>query len=120
MSSERGYGVPVDMDRISSGLESARVLRLALNVLWDSLDSLPPDADSGPVGDALKSVHDRINVIEADGLRLSGHAEHYLVIRPISPVSPPPPETMEKITGAVRTLAELGMLAGQNDAAYRQ
>jgi hypothetical protein len=120
MSGERGYGVRVDMNDISSTLNSTRVLRLALNVLWDSLDSLPPDTDSGPVGDALKSVHNRINEIETAGLRLWGQAEHYLIIRPISPVSPPPPEVMEKITGAVRTLAELGMIAGQNDAGYRE
>ena len=59
ISSERGYGVPVDTDEVSSTLESARLLRLALNVLWDGL---PNDMTTGPVGDALESIHNRINV----------------------------------------------------------
>jgi hypothetical protein len=119
MSSGRGYGVPVDIEHVSSALESTRLMRLALNVLWNGLDELPDDTTSGPAGDALASIHDRINTIESTNLRRFGQAEHYLVIRPISPASPPPPEIMEKITAAVRTLAELGMLAGQNDACYR-
>jgi hypothetical protein len=118
MSSEGGYGVPVDTDDVSSALESTRLLRLALNVLWDGL---PSDMSmTGPVRDALESIHDRLNQVEAGGLRRYGLAEHYLIIRPISPVNPPPTEIMEKITAAVRTLAELGMLAGQNDALYRK
>jgi hypothetical protein len=120
MSSKQGYGVPVNTDGVSSTLESTRRLRLALNVLWDEWDELPPDVNTEPVRETLQSIHDQINAIETDGLRLWGQAEHYLIIRPISPVSPPPPEIMEKITGAVRTLAELGMLAGQNDAGYRE
>jgi hypothetical protein len=118
MNSQRGYGVPVDTDEISSALESTRLLRLALNVLWDGL---PNDMSAaGPVRDAMETIHSRINEIEATSLRTWGLAEHYLIIRPVSPVSPPPPETMEKIATAVRTLAELGMLAGQNDASYRE
>ncbi len=35
MSSERGYGVPADAEDVSAALESTRILRLALNVLWD-------------------------------------------------------------------------------------
>jgi hypothetical protein len=115
-SSEPGYGVPVDTDEVSSTLESARLLRLALNVLWDGL---PDDMTTGPVGDALESILNRINAMETRELRIFGQAEHYLIVQPISPVSPPPPQIMEKITAAVRTLAELGMLAGQNDAGYR-
>ena len=117
MSSERGYGVPVDADDVSATLESTRVLRLALNVLWDGLSL---DAETGPVPETLTSIHNRINKTEATGLRTWGQAEHYLIIRPISPVSPPPPEIMEKITAAVRTLAQLGMLVGQHDAGYRE
>jgi hypothetical protein len=119
MSSERGYGVSVNTDDVSSSLESTRLLRLALNVLWHGLNELPAGMTPESVTDALHSIHDQINKIESAGLRRTGQAEHYLIIRPISPASPPPPETMEKITTAVRTLTELGMLAGQNDAAYR-
>jgi hypothetical protein len=117
MHGKYGYGVPVDTDEVSSALESTRLMRLALNVLWDGL---PNGVSTGPVRDALESIHDQITRAESAELRRLGLAEHYLIIRPVSPVSPPPPETLRKISTAVRTLAELGMLAGQNDAGYRQ
>jgi len=117
MSSQQGYGAYVDTEDVSSPLESTRVLRLALNVLWSDL---PPGSDTEPVHEALTSIHDRITAIETGELRLWGLAEHYLIIRPVSPISPPPPETMEKITAAVRTLTELGMVVGQHDARYRE
>jgi hypothetical protein len=66
VSSEPGYGVPVDADDVSAALESTRVLRLALNVLWDGLS---PDAATGPVPEILTGIHDRISEIEATGLR---------------------------------------------------
>jgi hypothetical protein len=117
VSSERGYGLPVDTDGVTAALESTRLLRLALNSLWNQL---PGDLNqAGPVQDALKSIHDQINEVETADLRRYGIAEHYLIIRPVSLVSPPPPHIMEKITAAVRTLAELGMLAGQSDALER-
>jgi hypothetical protein len=117
MSGKQGYGAYVDTEEVSSPLESTRVLRLALNVLWNDL---PPGTDTEPVHEALTYIHDRITAIETDELRLFGIAEHYLVIQPVSPVSPPPPEIMEKITAAVRTLTKLGMVVGQHDAGYRE
>jgi hypothetical protein len=102
MSSERGYGAPVNTEDVSSSLESTRLMRLALNVLWNELDELPGQMTTEPVHDALASIHDRVNEIESASLRRSGRAEHYLIIRPVSPVSPPPPQIMEKITAAVR------------------
>ena len=117
MSSERGYGVPVDTDGVSPALESTRRLRLALNILWDEL---PGDLNlAGPVQDALKTIHDRINEVETADLLRYGIAEHYLIIRPVSLVSPPPPQTLEKITAAVRTLAELGMLFAERAHPWR-
>jgi hypothetical protein len=116
MSSQQGYGLHVDTDNVSSALETTRRLRLALNVLWDDL---PDDMTDTPVREALETIHDRITQAEATTLRTRGLAEHYLIIRPLSPVSPPPPQVTEQIAAAVRTLAEHGMLAGQNDAGYR-
>jgi hypothetical protein len=116
-SSKQGYGAYVDTEEVSSPLESTRVQRLALNVLWSEL---PLAADTGPVQDALTTIHDAINEVETGELRMWGVAEHYLIIRPVSPVSPPPPETMERITAAIRTLIELGMVVGQHDAGYRE
>jgi hypothetical protein len=117
MSRKSAYGVPVDTDEVSSALESTRMLRLALNVLWDGL---PDGMTTGPVREALETIHDQINQAESADLCRFGLAEHYLIVRPISPVSPPPPEIQGRISTAVRTLAELGMLAGQNDAGYRE
>jgi hypothetical protein len=56
MSSERGYGGFVDTEKVSQPLETTRVVRLALNVLWDGL----PDemAAAGPVYDALAEIHE--------------------------------------------------------------
>jgi hypothetical protein len=87
MSSGRGHGLPVDTDEAGSALESTRMLRLVLNVLWSVLpnDMVGP----GPVLDALESIHDRINETEVADLRTWGLAEHYLIIRPVSLVSPP-------------------------------
>jgi hypothetical protein len=120
MSHKTGYGVPVDIEAVSSSLDYTRLMRLALNVLWNGLDEFPGDKTTESVADALASVHDLINDAESANLRIFGQAEHYLIIRPISPVNPPPPEIMAKITAAVSTLAELGMLVGQNDARYRE
>ena len=116
MSSERGYGDSVNTEEVSQPLEATRVLRLALNVLWNGL----PDemGASGSVHDALAAVHDWINQAESAELRARGAAEHYLIIRPLSPLTPP--QAMEKTAAAIRTLAELGMLAGQHDALYRE
>ena len=107
----------MDTEDVSSPLESTRVLRLALSVLWDNL---PSEMNTEVMHDTLMSIHDRITGIEIDALSMFGTAEHYLIIRPVSPVSPPSPEIMEKITAAVRTLIELGMVVGQHDAGYRE
>jgi transcriptional regulator with XRE-family HTH domain len=118
VNANREFSMAVDAEEVSSSLESTRRLRLALNVLWDDL---PGDMNAAePVRGAMETIHDRINEIESAELRRQGLAEHYLIIRPISLVSPPPPETMEKITQAVGTLAKLGMLVGQHDALYRE
>src|ERR1700722_12292391 len=76
MSSKQGYGVPVNTDGVSSTLESTRRRSLALNVLWDEWDELPPDVNTEPVREMLQGIHDQINAIETDGLRLRGQAEH--------------------------------------------
>ena len=117
MSSNQEYSAYVDTEDVSGPLESTRLQRLALNVLWDEL---PPGTNTEPVHDALLSIHNRITEIETGELLRCGVAEHYLIIRPVSPVSPPPPEIMEKITAAVRTLTELGMVVGQHDAYFRE
>ena len=73
MSSKQGFGSYVDTENVSSLLESTRLQRLALNVLWNEL---PPGTDTEPMHDALLSIHDRITEIETGELRRWGVAEH--------------------------------------------
>jgi hypothetical protein len=61
MSHKTGYGVPVDIEAVSSSLDSTRLMRLALNVLWNGLDEFPGDKTTESMADALASVHDLIN-----------------------------------------------------------
>lgn len=117
MNGRPAYGTDVDADEVSAALEPARVLRLALNVLWDGL---PDRVSRGPAREALEAVCRHLNEVEEAALRRSGLAGYYLIVRPVSLVSPPPPETMERIADAVSTLAGLGMLVGQHDAGYRE
>jgi hypothetical protein len=112
-----GYGTHVDPDNVSGALGSARRLRLALNVLWDGLDEeagVPGVITKGP-----QAANDFITQMEEAALTWFGCAEHYLIARPLSLASPPPPELMGKIGGAVRVLAECGLLVGQDDAGPR-
>jgi hypothetical protein len=84
-------------------------LRLALEVLWDELfDGRLPDAVLG----MLTELQQQVTAAEEAQLVASGLTSQYLVIRPVDVLSPPGPEQMAKITGAIRALAELGMLVG--------
>jgi hypothetical protein len=115
--SGNGYGAHVDPDNVSEALGSARRLRLALNLLWDGLDE-----EAGVPGVITKGLHaasDFITQMEEAALTEFGCAEHYLIVRPLSLASPPSPELMGKIGGAVRLLAECGLLVGQHDAGPR-
>jgi hypothetical protein len=94
-----------------SGVENLRELRLALDVIGLFY---PARARSGAVNAALDDIHDHLCEQEHLALRESGVPGRYLIIRPVSPLSPPPEDT-QRISAAVRTLAELGMLAGRGD-----
>jgi hypothetical protein len=113
----KGYGAHVDPDNVSGALGSARRLRLALNLLWDGLDE--EVGVPGAITDGLRAANNFITGMEESALTRYGCAEHYLIVRPISLASPPSPEVMEKIGGAVRALAECGLLVGQDDAGPR-
>ncbi len=101
------------------GTENLRELRLALDVIYLFLP-LGRDGDfAGQDGDAvivaLRDLHERLCAEEDEQLRSTGVPDRYLIIRPVSPFSPPSPEDMQRITAAVRTLASLGMIAGRGD-----
>jgi hypothetical protein len=96
-----GYGVRVDPDELSAKLDATRRLRLAVNVLADAWDELPPRPGDLAVNDMLQHIYDRIAAMEAEALSRLGQAEYYLIIRPVSLVSPPPPGAMERIADLV-------------------
>jgi hypothetical protein len=76
----------VNLNELGRALDETRVLRLALNVLYDGL---PDDVTRVPVEDALVKVHDHLTESESRALTQWGFAEHYVVIRPFSPVRLP-------------------------------
>jgi len=84
-----------------------RAARLALDVLMAHMPTAL--ADSG-AGAGLWQLHDRLCQLETGALARTGIPRCHLVIRPVCLMNPPGPEIMERITEAVRTLAELGML----------
>ena len=109
----RGY---VDTSELAALLDETRVRRLALNVLYDGL---PRDLMGGPVEDAIAALHDRLTQDETRALTQCGFAEHYVVIRPFSPLSLPGPQAVKEITGAIRALERHGMLIQAPDALER-
>ncbi len=111
MSSDQGHGAEVDLNGFDSTLAATRVARLALDALREFL----PDGMRTPATeDALWDIHEQLCKKELADLRLWGITQQYLIIRPINPASLPAPEDMEKITAAIRTLANLGLLAGRD------
>jgi hypothetical protein len=107
------YGSYVNTNELARTLDETRVLRLALNVLYDGL---PRDITRGPVEDTLATIHDHLTETETRALAQRGFAEHYVVIRPFSPVSLPEEGVMKEITSAIRTLQRHGMLVQAPDA----
>lgn len=116
MSNHPAQGVQVDLNKVSEALNETRILRLALNVLYDQLSFA---IVAGPVEDLFCQIHEHLTETETTALERSGLAEHYLIIRPISPVSPPAPDVMQEITAAIQTLKAHDMLVQAPDARYR-
>jgi hypothetical protein len=102
----------VDAEDELFGVENLRELRLALDIIHLFL---PGDEGRDRIPAGLSGLHEWLCAEEDRQLRLDGLPDRYLIIRPVSPFSPPSPQDMERITAAVRTLAELGMLAGRGD-----
>jgi hypothetical protein len=71
------------------------------------------------VRETLDQVHDHLSAAEARALAQCGFAEHYVVIRPLSPARLPGEGPMKEITTAVRALRRHGMLVQAPDARDR-
>ena len=104
-------------------LSSTRVLRLALNVLYDGMEELYDRASDAAAKrrfhDLMGEVHQHLSKAEADALSRCGLAEFFTVIKPLSPLSMPSPEAVKEITAAVSALERHGLLALQSDALIR-
>jgi hypothetical protein len=107
------------MEDFRTALNQTRVLRLALNTLWDGLPEEVIGAAGHPVADVFAGIHAYLSNVEQDILTRHGFAEYFTVIKPVSPACPPPPQAMEKITAAIRVLAEHDLLDKQADAMLR-
>ena len=112
MSSNYEYGTEVDVDEIRSVLEPTRQIRLALDVLWGSL---PQHIETKAIGESLTDLHERLCAEELRALRMFGVNQQYTIIRPLDMTNLPDADTMQKIAGAVQTLADLGLIAGPGD-----
>jgi hypothetical protein len=106
------HAAAVKGQRELSGVENLRELRLALDVIGMFY---PENARSDAVNAALDDINDHLCAEEDLALRESGVLDRYLIIRPVNPLNPPPQEDIQRISAAVRTLAQLGMLAGRGD-----
>jgi hypothetical protein len=67
------------------------------------------------VRDALRTIRHWLEQAEQAALRDSPSARHYLLIRPVSLTSPPPPEAMAEITAAITALAGHGLIITADD-----
>ena len=107
MSSDQGHGVDVEVDSIRSALIPTRALRQALDVLSGRL---PVKAETPAIRDALWAIEEHIRAAELKDLRQGVLARDYFIISPINPMNPPSPDDMEKVTAALRTLDDLGLI----------
>lgn len=107
MTGERGHGVAVETDDLLAALEHTRVLQLALDVLWGNM---PGGLATESVRAAFCEIDERLRKTTLANLRRGGLPRDFLIVRPINPMNPPGPEDIEKVTTALRTLDQLGLL----------
>ena len=116
------YGEDTYEEHFAFALDRSRRFRLAMNVLWDDLEEVFSDSESEEyqlVVDALFAANRAATQVELAAIRKNMATEHYLLIKPVNRITPPPPEIMKRIGGAIRTLVELEMVIGQPDAVCR-
>lgn len=107
MTSVRGHGVEVETDSLLAALEPTRLLRHALDVLWENL---PTGLQTSTIRAALYEIDERLREATLADLRRGVFSRDYFVVSPINPMNPPSPEDMEKVAAALRTLDDLGLI----------
>jgi hypothetical protein len=93
-----------DIDEIRDGLEYTRRLRLALDLLEETL---PASYSSDGLIAELWALREKLAVAELTQLRKLGQRE-YLVIQPLAPAAADP--LVSKATDAVKILDDLGLV----------
>jgi hypothetical protein len=109
----------VDLDEFAKALDRTRQVRLALNVMYDGMETIYHVGDEDArdrFTTVMQEAHDRLKAAETRSLVSSGFAENYLAVLPLCVVSPLEQQAMSEILTAVRTLAEHEMLVQQPDA----
>jgi hypothetical protein len=94
------------MDAVNDALKDTLQLRLALSVLTFGL--IPP-LETDQISAALADLWRRLREAEHEALRLWGIGEYYIVA-PVDMLDPPAPDVQARITDALRTLDDLGLL----------
>jgi hypothetical protein len=112
MSSEGECGTLVVLDDIQGALKDTRLLRLALEVLWNSL---PPDMETDGTQEALWGIVQKIGEAELRALSASGLNRQYVIIKPLDMTKVPDPGTLRKISEAIRVLADCGLILPTSD-----
>lgn len=107
MTGERGHGVAVETDDLLAALELTRILQLALDVLWGNM---PGGLATESVRGAFCEIDERLRKATLANLRRGVLPRDYLIVSPINPMNPPDREDMEKVTAALRTLDQLGLI----------
>jgi hypothetical protein len=107
VSGEQRHGAAVDTDSVLAALNTTRPLRHALDVLWDNM---PGDMLTDAIRAAFFEIDEQLREAALADLRRYGLSREYLIVSPINPMDPPGPEDMERVTAAVRTLDDLGLI----------
>lgn len=107
MTGQQGHGVEVETDSLRAALEPTRILRHALDALWENL---PARMETDAVHAALNEIDQRLRASTLADLRQGMLSRDYFIISPINPMNPPSPQDMEKMAAALRTLDDLGLI----------
>ena len=88
-----GYGEDVDDEPLAFALDNSRKFRLAMNVLWAGLEDIctPETEEYDLIESALFAANSAVTRAELAAIQKNLGTEHYLLIKPVSQVTPPPP-----------------------------
>jgi hypothetical protein len=111
----RGHGMLIPAPDATQEMPHACLARMALEVLWTELFYRADLAALGPeeqaVSAALHDLHALLWEREMQAVAATGLTAHYLIIRPLSPLSLPAPGHVAEIRDAIATLIRHDLIA---------